>query len=187
MNDADIRSDQGEDMTDKKHTGPLDTLGEAYETMYEHVADNLHRAKDKSGALIHELVDDAKEKVKEIEAVTEEDAEKLAVWLKRDLDDAIHYLSETEYAFRDWLGFETSLIKNELIQAMLDTADKTTLALLRMKENARERTVYHTGEMAGFGTLICDECGEKLHFHKPARIPPCPSCHETSFHRIQID
>jgi len=174
-------------MTNKKRTDPLDALGEVYETMYEHVADGLHKAKDKSGPLIHELVDDAKEKVKKIEAVTEEDAENLATWLKRDLDDAIHYLSETENAFRDWLGFETSLIKNELIQAMLDTADKTTLALLRMKENARERTVYHTGEVVGFGTLICDACGEKLHFHNAARVPPCPKCHETRFHRIQID
>ncbi len=174
-------------MTDKKHVDPLDALGAIYETMYEHVADNLHKAKDKSETLVHELVDEAKEKVKKIEQVTEEDAENLARWLKRDLDDVINYLSETEYAFRDWLGFEAALIKNELIQAMLDTADKTTLALLRMKENAQKPAVYHTGEMAGFGTLICDECGEKLHFHKPARIPPCPKCHETSFHRVQFE
>ncbi|MCK5669240.1 MAG: hypothetical protein KAI15_09155, partial [Gammaproteobacteria bacterium] len=44
-----------------------------------------------------------------------------------------------------------------------------------------------TGEIAGFGTLVCDECGEKLHFHKSGHIPPCPKCHKTSFHRIQID
>ncbi len=174
-------------MTDKKRTDPLDALGAVYETMYEHVAENLHKAKDKSGAIIHELVDESKEKIKKIEAVTEEDAENLATWLKRDLDEAIHYLAETEYAFRDWLGFETALIKNELVQAMLDTADKTTLALLRMKENSRQPAVYHTGEMAGFGTLICDDCGEKLHFHKPARIPPCPKCHETRFHRVQFE
>jgi len=174
-------------MTDKKHTDPIDALGAVYESMYEHVADNLHKAKDKTETLVHELVDDARDKAKKIEQVTEEDAEKLASWLKRDLDEAINYLSETEYAFRDWLGFETELIKNELIQAMLDTADKTTLALLRMKENARKPAIYHTGEMAGFGTLICDECGEKLHFHKPARIPPCPKCHETSFHRVQFE
>jgi len=174
-------------MKNKKHTDSLDALGAVYETMYEHVADNLHKVKDKSETLVHELVDEAKEKAKKIEQVTEEDAENLAKWLKRDLDDVINYLSETEHAFRDWLGFETELIKNELIQAMLDTADKTTLALLRMKENANQPAVYHTGEMAGFGTLICDECGEKLHFHKPARIPPCPKCHKTHFHRVPFE
>jgi len=174
-------------MSYKKHVDPLDALGAVYENMYENVAEKLHKAKDKSGPLIHELVDEAKEKVKDIEEVTEEDAEKLGIWLKRDLDEVTNYLSETENAFKDWLGFETSLIKNEFIEALLDTADKTTLALLRMKENAHEPYSYHTGEIAGFGTLICDECGEKLHFHKAGHIPPCPKCHKTSFHRIQID
>ncbi len=174
-------------MSKKPHVDPLDTLGAAYETMYEHVAENLHKAKDKTGPLIHQLVDDAKEKAKEIEEVTEEDAEKLTAWLKRDLDDVISYLSETEYAVKDWLGFETSLIKNAMIHMMLETADKTTVQLLRMKENAHKPYDYHTGEIAGFGTLICDECGEKLHFHKAGKIPPCPKCHKTSFHRILID
>lgn len=174
-------------MTDKKHAEPLDALGTAYEKMYEHVADNLHKAKHTGDTLIHDLVDEAREKVKNIEEVTEEDAENLAVWLKRDLDDVVNYLAKTDYAFRNWLGFETSLLKNELLQAMLDSADKTTLALLRMKENAHEPAVYHTGEVIGFGTLICDECGEKLHFHQAGHIPPCPKCHKTSFHRVQTD
>lgn len=174
-------------MSDNKRKDPLDVLGSVYETMYEHVAENLHNAKEKTGPLIHELIDEAKDKAKAIEKVTEEDAEKLSGWLKRDLDDVINYLSETEYALKDWLGFESNLMKDTLINALLNTADKTTLALLRMKDNAHQPYTYHTGEVAGYGTLICDECGEKLHFHKPGRIPPCPKCHTTSFHRIQID
>ena len=174
-------------MTKTPRVDPLDTLGAAYETMYEHVVENLHKAKDKTDPLIHQLVDDAKEKAKEIEEVTEEDVEKLTAWLKRDLDEVINNLSEAKYVVKDWLGFETSLIKNVVIRKMLEAADKTTVELLRMKENAHKPYDYHTGEITGFGTLICDECGEKLHFHKAGKIPPCPKCHKTSFHRIQID
>lgn len=174
-------------MSKKPHVDPLDAFGAAYETMYEHIAENLDKAKNKTGPLIHQLVDEAKEKAKEIEELTEEDAEKLAGWLKRDLDEVISYLSETDYVVKDWLGFETSLIKNALIRMMLEAADKTTVELLRMKENAHKPYDYRTGEIAGFGTLICDECGEKLHFHKAGKIPPCPKCHKTGFHRIQID
>lgn len=174
-------------MPDNKPSDPLGALGEIYETMYEQVADNINKAKQKSGSLIHELIEEAREKAVKFEDIADEDAEKLASWLKRDFDDVINYVSETDYAIKDWLGFETTMIKNELIQAMLDTADKTTLALLRMKENAYEPSVYHTGEIAGLGTLICDECGEKLHFHEAGHIPPCPKCQKTSFHRIQIE
>jgi rubrerythrin len=165
---------------------PFDALSEAFETMYEHVANNLHKLKDKTAPLVHDLVDEAREKVEQIEEVTEEDAEKLAKWLKRDLDDAATFVSETEYAFKDWIGFEASMVKSTFIDMMLDVADKTTVELLRMKDNSTKPYEYHTGEITGFGTLICDECGEKLHFHKAGKIPPCPKCHQTKFHRIQI-
>lgn len=166
---------------------PFDALSDAYETMYEHIASNLHKIKEKSSPVLHDLAEEAKEKIRDIEEVTEEDIDKLGQWLKRDLDEAATFVSETEYAFKDWIGFESSLIKSTFIDMMLDTADKTTLALLRMKKNALKPYTYTTGEVAGFGTLICDECGEKLHFHKASKIPPCPKCHHTSFHRIQID
>ncbi|MCK4675782.1 MAG: zinc ribbon-containing protein [Gammaproteobacteria bacterium] len=174
-------------MKKPSHVDPLDALGAAYETMYEHVAANIHKVKDKSGPLLHELVDEAKDKVLELEEVAEEDAEKISTWLKRDLHDVTHYLSEVDYTVKDWLGFETALIKSEIIRLLLETADKTTVQLLRMKENAGKPSLYHTGEIAGPGTLICDDCGEKLHFHKAGHIPPCPKCHKTEFRRIQIE
>jgi len=169
------------------HADPLDSLGAAYETMYEHVAADIHKLKNKGGPLLHELVNDARDKLIKLEEIAEEDAEKVATWLERDLNDAVEYLSETDYAIKDWLGFETALIKNEVIRLLLEAADKTTLEWLRMKDNAHEPSVYHTGEISGPGTLICDQCGEKLVFHSSGHIPPCPVCHKTEFHRVQIE
>ena len=169
------------------HVDPLDALGAAYETMYEHVAANMHKVKDKGGPMLHELVDEAKENVIKAEEVAEEDIEKISDWLKRDLEDVVHYVVETESAVKEWLGFETALIKSEIIRLLLDTADKTTVQLLRMKDNVHKPSVYHTGEITGPGTLICDKCGEKLHFHAAGHIPPCPKCHKTEFHRILIE
>jgi Zinc-ribbon containing domain len=166
---------------------PFDALSKNYETMYEHVVSGLRKARGKTAPLVDDLIDEARDKAKEMGNITEEEGEQLTTWLKRDLDDVASYVAETEYALKDWLGFETALIKSALVDLLLDTADKTTVELLRMKDNAHKPYDYHTGEIASFGTLICDECGEKLHFHKAGKIPPCPKCHKTSFHRIQID
>lgn len=170
-----------------KKPDPLDALGAVYENMYESVAESLHNAKDKTAPLLHDWVEEAKNKAVELDQLTEEDAKQLVEWLKRDFSDVIHYLSETENELEDWLGFEVTFIKSTIIQKLLETADKTTLQLLRMKENSHLPSIYHTGEITGPGTLICDECQENLHFHKAGRIPPCPKCNGTQFHRIQIE
>ena len=118
-----------------------------------------------------------------IDELTEEDAEKLSAWLKRDIDDAIDHMSDADSKFVDWLGFKTELLESTFLQMLLDTADPTTVELKQIKERAEHPHEYHTGEITGPGTLICDECDEKLHFYKAGKIPPCPKCHETRYHR----
>ena len=162
---------------------PFEVLSSAYETMYERAADKIHKVHDKTDVLMHEYIDEAKHKAVELDELTEEDAEKLSSWLKRDIDDAINHMSEADSKFVDWLGFKTELLESTFLQMLLDTADPTTVELKQLKERAEHPHEYHTGEIAGPGTLICDECGEKLHFYKAGKIPPCPKCHETKYHR----
>lgn len=167
----------------KSTTGdPFDVLSKAYEAIYEHAAENLHKLKHKDLPAIHKILDEARDKAVKIDALTEDDAVQLTQWLKRDLDHAISYLAEAGHEIKDWLGFETSLLESEFFYLLLQTADQTTVELQQFKENA-EHPEYHTGEMSGPGTLTCDECGENLHFYNAGRIPPCPKCHSTVFHR----
>ena len=170
-------------MTKPTHSDPIDALGAAYEKMYERAAENLHSTEKKSAQLLHKLIDEAKDKAVELKELSEEDAAKLADWLKRDLDDTVNYLSETGLELKDWLGFETTLLESAVLDLLLKSADKTTVELLTMKDYARQPHAYHTGEITGPGTLVCDQCGEKLHFHRAGKIPPCPKCHATTFHR----
>ena len=62
-------------------------------------------------------------------------------------------------------------------------ADQTSQALRGFAEQAREASVYHTGEITAPGVLACTACGETLHFHKTGHIPPCPKCQATTFRR----
>ncbi len=162
---------------------PIDILGEVYEKMFERVVEDFHKAEKKTDTLLHTLIDEARDKFIELGEVSKEDAEKLGDYLKRDMTHALHYLSETGHELSDWLGFETALYENAIFDLLLSAADKTTFELLTMKEALQQAAVYRTGEITGPGTLICDQCGEKLHFQKAGRIPPCPKCHATTFHR----
>lgn len=162
---------------------PFDVLSHAYEKMYERVAQTWHNVTDKTGPKLLHAIEDAQHKAVELDKLAEEDALKLGDWLKRDLDDAITHISETDEKFTDWLGFEATLMENAFLSMLLDTADKTTVELMQIKERAEHPYTYHTGELTGPGTLVCDACGEKLHFYKAGRIPPCPKCHATEFKR----
>jgi len=170
-------------MKDPQHHDLLDILGEAYERMFERAAENFHKAKDKSGAELNRLIDAAKDKAVDLEELSEEDAQKVSVYLKRDLGEAAGHLSETGQELKDWLGFETSLLESSLLDLLFRASDPTTLELLKMRENTQSAPDYHSGEITGPGTLVCDACGEKLQFYKAGKIPPCPKCQATTFHR----
>lgn len=170
-------------MKDQRPHDPIDVLGEVYEKLYESVVDNLHKAEAKSEPVLHKLIDEARDEAVRLKEISVDNGEKVAEWLKRDMDDARLYLAETGHELKDWLGFETELLERSFLDLMLRAADDTTLKLMEIKEAAERASTYHTGEISGPGTLVCDQCGEKLHFHKAGKIPPCPKCHASNFHR----
>ncbi len=166
----------------KKVDDPIDILGGVYEKLNENAADELENVEEKSEPVLHKIIQSAKEKLIELEEASREDIERVASYLERDLNDAAAYLSESSKEFTDWLGFETELLESEILFNLFQAADPTTLELLKLKEIA-EYAAYKTGEITGPGTLICDKCGEELHFYRAGKIPPCPKCHATTFHR----
>jgi len=170
-------------MKDPVHHDPIEQIGEAYELMLERALKGLKTVEKKTGPAVHQFIDKARDKAIELGELSEEEAEKLATYLKRDLADTGEYLARTGGEFKDWLGFEADLVKRELYDLMMQAADKSTVALLELKEQAAEKSAYHTGEVTGAGVLVCDACGEHLHFHKAGRIPPCPKCRATLYHR----
>jgi hypothetical protein len=156
-----------------------DTVSEAYEKSLEKA---LQQSKQ-SDTSIHELLDGTvgKHKTSSNFSIVDE-AVKLEQSIKRDLVDAANHMNETGQELKDWLGFDLMLIKNELWKNFTEATDKTTLELLKLKYIAANAE-YHTGEIIGLGTLICDQCKATLHFHKPGHIPPCSKCNGTRFHR----
>lgn len=163
-------------------TDPVESIGEAYELLLEKILQEAHQG----GAFLHRVFDEIRGDSLPSGKLGEEEVAKLKKYVKRDLIHAAQYRDKTGKELHDWLGFDLALIKRELWEKFSATADKTTTELLKIKLLA-EIAEYHTGELTGMGTLVCDQCGEKLHFHKPGHIPPCSKCNGTRFHRQSLE
>jgi len=161
---------------------PIDALGEAYELLLEKALQNAH----KSGALVHQMIEECRGDLVALNKFSDDEIVMLQAYLKRDLLDAALYLKKTGKDLKFWLDFDVDLIKRELWGRFSDAADHTTKELNQLNELAAIGE-YHSGELVGLGTLVCDQCGEKHHFHKPSHIPHCIKCHNTHFHRHNFE
>ncbi|MDA8328749.1 MAG: zinc ribbon-containing protein [Betaproteobacteria bacterium] len=161
---------------------PVDTVGKAYEFLLEKAQEKAHQ----SAAVVHHVMDEIRDDMGALNKLSDVEIDKLTSFVERDLVDAAQYLDKTGKELKEWLGFDVDYIKHEFWERFSKAADQTTTALVLLKLKA-ENAEYHTGEITGLGTLVCDQCGEKLHFHQPGHIPPCPKCNGTHFHRLHAE
>jgi Na+/phosphate symporter len=167
----------------KDQKDPVERMVDAYERMLEYVDDVIGKAEKNTLPTLKKSLDAAREKAVELNELTREEAEKIAAYVERDMKDAAHYLVETGDEFRQWFRFDVKLIEGRLMEMFASVADRTRLELERFANQAREAAVYRTGEITGPGTLVCDQCGKELHFHKAGHIPPCSQCRGTTYRR----
>jgi hypothetical protein len=168
----------------------MSKLTHAYHRMMERVKlrlDEVRKAEQDIAPAIQQSIEHASETAVELGELTREEAQLISGYVKRDLEDAGHYLAETGEDFKTWLRFDMELIEDRLLEWFGNTADHTRLELLAFGVPAGETASYLTGEITGPGSLQCDTCGERLAFHSPGTIPPCPVCGGTTFSRITND
>ncbi|QBQ53611.1 zinc ribbon-containing protein [Nitrosococcus wardiae] len=162
-----------------------DKLTRAYHKMISRVRSILGEEESKTKPEVPKGIEAAKQKAVELGELSQEEADQLGDYLRRDLEDAAKYLSDTGKALGDWLMLDLELIEEQLLDTFSQVADKTQLELALWAEQARHAQDYYTGEIVGIGTFACLSCGERLHFHKPSRLPSCPKCHHTLFKRLK--
>lgn len=157
----------------------VDKLLDAYQKMLERVKDFANE----QGTKLKQNIDKAKEKAVDLEELTKHEAEQVAQYLQRDLEDAGSFLAETGQDFKTWFKFDMELIEQRYLEKFLSVADQTRLEWLNLEKQAKWDSEYHTGQITGIGTLVCTNCNEQVHFHKAGHIPPCPKCQHTVFKR----
>jgi len=153
-------------------------ITETYQVLLKNSLDRL----DQASLKLSGLLDEAAERYSVAAEYSREELEHMAEYLKRDLHDAADYLEKNREEWNEWLGFDKSLIEQRFAELFSRAADATTLDLLELKDKAENQ--YRTGQISTLGTLACMQCGQRVHFHQPGRIPPCPQCKSTEFHRV---
>ena len=156
-----------------------DKLVQAYHRMME----RAHQAFQDADMTLRESVDKARRTSVELEELTHDEAEKVAYYLKRDIQDAGRHLEESSHELADWLRFDIDRIEDQLLELFSRVADHTRLEWMELQEELQKDPPYHTGEVTGPGSLYCTACNEPVHFHQTARIPECPKCGGTTFRR----
>ncbi|MDX1749811.1 MAG: zinc ribbon-containing protein [Methylophaga sp.] len=155
----------------------------AYDKMMERIQHFFEESETNAIPTLKQRIELAKLRAIELREVTAEEADKIAYYVERDLHDAAEYLETTGKEFSTWFNFDLQLVEARLYELFASVADRTRLELGQLASQAQMAQKYHTGEVTGIGTLVCDSCGTEMHFKKTGRIPPCPKCHHTEFKR----
>jgi rubrerythrin len=155
----------------------VDAYTDLMEHLYEVMDDALHSWAD--------ALDIAKEKIRKVSDLTNEELDEITGFVKRDIEHAAHKLSDKEDSdsLSEWFRFDVELLENFTLDAFLSLADKTRIELAKLEELAKTH-VYHSGDITIPGTFICDNCGKEIAFKSPSQIPECPACHANTFIRI---
>lgn len=157
-------------------------LTKAYDRMLQYIHEAWKNGSDKKP--LQHFIDNARAKAVELGDITRDEADLLASYIRRDLEDAANFIGkEKTREFVDWLRFDIALVEDQLLELFTSVADRTQLAHLMLQQQAERSSNYHSGEITSIGTLFCQDCGQALHFKKTSHIPPCPKCHGSHFRR----
>lgn len=155
----------------------------AYDKMMARVDGFIDLAEQKALPVLQNSIDRARLQAVELKEITQDEADKVGHYLRRDLHAAAIYLETSGEEFSKWFSFDLELIEARFLDTFTKVADQTHLELAQLEVQAKQATEYHTGEISSIGTLVCHACETALHFKKTSRIPPCPKCHKTLFVR----
>jgi len=157
----------------------------AYDRMLPNVRVFLHDTTDTLEINLADAIESAKGQAIHLGELTKDEAELIGSYLRRDLQDAGTFIEQQRGELADWLRFDAKQVERRIWETLSLVVDKTTLGLEQLREQTQLRSEWHTGEITGPGALMCDACGEEIHFHKTGHIPPCPKCHATIYHRAK--
>ncbi len=164
-----------------------DKLVQAYNQMMERVRQTFADTEAKVLPTLKHSLDKARETAVELGELSHDEAEKIALWLKRDAQDAGKHLAEDRHELSGWLRFDIDQIEDRLLQMFTSVADKTRLEIQQLQQTLEQDPPHMSGEITAPGTLYCTQCNDTIISNHTTRIQPCPNCGNESFRRWPVE
>ena len=158
-------------------------LATAYQKLLNAADKALKNLAKEAKPVVSEAIQKGQEALSEAGEWTREELEHVGDYLIKDLHSAAEYVAEGELELGDWLRLDLLYAEDKLLETFSGMVDHTKLELDHIAQLAKTFGEWHTGEIAGMGTLECKSCGQLVHFNEPGHIPPCPKCHGTKYKR----
>ena len=152
---------------------------------YDDLMGHLYEALDDTLHTVADALDIAKDKTSELGGHTQEEINKIADYVMRDVEHVATSPAQQHdnNSLSEWLKFDIDLIENFALDAFMDIADKTKVKLAALEMEAKQYHPYKSGEVTSPGTFTCDACGKQIAFKSTSVIPDCPACKGNSFTR----
>lgn len=130
---------------------------------------------------LDEALRKAGEDLSSVGTFTREQSEKVAGFVKKDIQHAIDNAGKAKDNLKEAVDPKRVAVgAQSLFSRILSTTAET---LNEWAQKSERQLEFKTGEITSPGTLTCRNCEEQLHMKKTTRIPPCPKCHKTIFRK----
>lgn len=157
---------------------PRANLVDLYEKMSKALRENLERAGTYTEEAFEAALRESKDWAQRMREAYSDDITKVSEFIRRDWHEAVRISRDQASKTLDFERLQVGMLG--FLMRMAQTAGSQ---LEGFASRLNERLTYKTGEIAGAGTLDCNQCHQQLLIEKPTRIPPCPKCRGTVFRR----
>ena len=152
-----------------------------YEKLAVRSKELIEEARGKTSEAVDAAIEKAKEEMTVAGDFSHEKGERLKSFLKRDLHIARKGISRAGYIAKD-------TIEPHRLAAGIQGTLATILEAVGDKfgdwaDKLEARLDFKTGDVTTPGTLTCKSCKNDINMHDTGRIPPCPKCYGTEFHK----
>lgn len=152
---------------------------------YHELVKSLTREIENGNRDIDKLVNEARQSLEEKRELTSDEIAQVTNAVRRDIKAFADSYRENSSDFSDSVFMR--VIKESLWQELADITDKSQIEWREAFKDIENRGVYRSGELVGFGNLVCDNCGFRLSVYSPEILSVCPQCGHDRFHRKPFD